>query len=178
MGFFTTLFGLFSASESPCTAEYELVPASEQGKGKGFYVKRCADQKIFSTWRGLPTTMTTFCIAGISFYRHEDPVVSPGFPFRLELEPDNKHDANAVAIFDEYNIQAGHVPATIAEEIGTGLRSGRFEYCISVWRQTGTKGVVQCRVLIVDKGTSLKIPNPSRRFIENLEKKRPTYKRT
>jgi len=98
--------------------------------------------------------------------------VSPGFPFQLVLEPKNKHDANAVAIFDQYNNKAGYVPAEKAERIGINIKNDQYEYCLSVWQKLGENGPVQVRALLVDRGISLGIPRATRKFIDGQFKTR------
>ena len=73
-------------------------------------------------------------VAGVS-YRSEalpDPSFDPGRRLALVAEPDNEHDANAVAIWnDERTLQVGYVPAAVAPELGGG------EQALSLWRVEG-----------------------------------------
>jgi hypothetical protein len=73
-------------------------------------------------------------VAGVS-YRSEalpDPSFDPGRRLALVAEPDNEHDANAVAIWnDERTLQVGYVPAAVAPELGDG------EQALSLWRVEG-----------------------------------------
>lgn len=48
----------------------------------------------------------------------------PGDRVELRLEPKNKHDRNAVAVFSERNIQVGYITAERAPFIGGKIRSG------------------------------------------------------
>lgn len=79
--------------------------------------------------------------AGVS-YRLEalpDPSFDPGRPLALVPEPNNEHDPNAVAIWnEERTLQVGYVPREIAPEL-----SGD-EQALSLWRPEGG-----LRVLIV-----------------------------
>ena len=79
--------------------------------------------------------------AGVS-YRPEaldDPSFDPGRRLALVPEPENEHDANAVAIWnEERTLQVGYVPREVAPE----LRGD--EQAISLWRVDGG-----LRVLIV-----------------------------
>jgi hypothetical protein len=80
-------------------------------------------------------------VAGVSFRPGavEDASFDPGRRLALLPEPDNVHDANAVAIWNEdRTLQAGYVPReTAAELIGD-------EQAVSLWRVEGG-----LRVLIV-----------------------------
>jgi hypothetical protein len=73
-------------------------------------------------------------VAGVS-YRAEvlpDPSFDPGRPLSLVREPENEHDPNAVAIWNEERTQqVGYVPA----EIAPGLRGD--EQAVSLWRVEG-----------------------------------------
>jgi HIRAN domain len=59
-------------------------------------------------------------VAGVS-YRMDDVQAegfAPGRPLALVPEPDNEHDANAIAIWDaELRLQAGYVPADVARTL-------------------------------------------------------------
>lgn len=56
--------------------------------------------------------------------RFELSLCSPGDPVELRLEPKNKHDENAVAVFSERGIQLGYLSAERAPWIGSKIRSG------------------------------------------------------
>jgi len=79
--------------------------------------------------------------AGVS-YRPEaldDSSFDPGRRLVLVPEPENEHDANAVAIWnEERTVQVGYVPAAVAPELAGD------EQAISLWRVEGG-----LRVLIV-----------------------------
>ena len=70
-------------------------------------------------------------VAGVS-YRAEalpDPSFDPGRRLALVAEPDNEHDPNAVAIWnEERTLQLGYVPRGIAAELGGD------EQAVSLWR--------------------------------------------
>lgn len=153
------------AVQTPALFDYELVSAYEPDKGGGYYVRRNSDQKILS-WRGLPKGLESFGVTGISFYRGKDPYVDPGVPVRLIREPKNKHDRNAVAVIDVYDVQAGYVPATRALEIGARLQAEQYEYFISVWTREWDDKLVDIRVLLVGKGASLGVPALTNRLIK------------
>jgi HIRAN domain len=79
--------------------------------------------------------------AGVS-YRPDalpDPSFDPGRRLVLVPEPDNEHDPNAVAIWnEERTLQLGYVPREVAPELGGD------EQAVSLWRVEGG-----LRVLIV-----------------------------
>ncbi len=83
--------------------------------------------------------------AGVS-YRAEalpDSSFDPGRRLALVQEPDNEHDANAVAIWNEQrSLQVGYVPREVAAELVGD------ELAISLWRVGGG-----LRVLIVPADT-------------------------
>ena len=89
-------------------------------------------------------------VAGVS-YRAEalpDPSFDPGRRVALVPEPDNPHDANAVAIWNEARtLQLGYVPAAVAPELAGDERA------LSLWRVEGG-----LRVLIVPADTWLGTP--------------------
>jgi hypothetical protein len=80
-------------------------------------------------------------VAGVSFRPEslEDPSFEPGRAVSLVPEPDNPHDSNAVAVWnEERTLQLGYVPREIAPQL-TG-----DEQAVSLWRVEGG-----LRVLIV-----------------------------
>jgi hypothetical protein len=80
-------------------------------------------------------------VAGVTFRpgNVEDASFDPGRRVALVPEPENEHDPNAVAIWNEKRtLQAGYVPAPVAPE----LRGD--EQAVSLWRVEGG-----LRVLIV-----------------------------
>jgi HIRAN domain len=85
-------------------------------------------------------------IAGAS-YRAEalqDDAFAPGRRLALVPEPENPHDAKAVAIWDEERrLQAGYVPAEVAPE----LRGD--EQAVSLWEFVEDGVRIGLRVLIV-----------------------------
>jgi len=79
--------------------------------------------------------------AGVSYRPDalDDPSFDPGRRLALVPEPENEHDADAVAIWnEERTLQLGYVPAAVAPELSGG------EQAISLWRVDGG-----LRVLIV-----------------------------
>ena len=73
-------------------------------------------------------------VAGIS-YRAEaaaDTSFDPGRRLALVREPDNEHDPDAVAIWNEArSLQAGYVPSAVAPELAGD------EQAVSLWRVEG-----------------------------------------
>ena len=78
--------------------------------------------------------------AGVSYRPAlEDLSFDPGSRLALVHEPDNPHDPNAVAIYnEERTLQLGYVPAAVAPELAGD------EQAVSLWRVDGG-----LRVLIV-----------------------------
>jgi len=79
--------------------------------------------------------------AGVSYRPDalDDPSFDPGRRLALVPEPENEHDANAVAIWnEERTLQLGYVPAAVAPELVGD------EQAMSLWRVEGG-----LRVLIV-----------------------------
>jgi HIRAN domain len=73
-------------------------------------------------------------VAGVSFRPEalDDPGFEPGRGLALVPEPDNEHDPNAVAIWnEERTVQAGYVPREVASELGGD------EQAVSIWRVEG-----------------------------------------
>jgi hypothetical protein len=73
-------------------------------------------------------------VAGVTFRPEAlpDPSFDPGSRLALVPEPDNEHDPNAVAVWNEARtLQAGYVPAEVAPE----LRGD--EQAVSLWRVEG-----------------------------------------
>jgi hypothetical protein len=89
-------------------------------------------------------------VAGVSFRpgNVDDASFDPGRRLALVPEPDNEHDPNAVAIWnDERTLQAGYVPRDTAAELGGD------EQAISLWRVDGG-----LRVLIVPADAWVGLP--------------------
>jgi HIRAN domain len=73
-------------------------------------------------------------VAGVT-YRPEalpDPSFEPGRRLALVPEPENEHDPNAVAVWnEERTLQAGYVPAEVAPQLQGD------EQAVSLWRVEG-----------------------------------------
>ena len=89
-------------------------------------------------------------VAGVS-YRQEaldDAAFEPGRRLALVPEPENPHDPNAVAIYDENEtLQVGYVPAAVAPELYGD------EQAVSLWRFEGG-----LRVLIAPADAWIGVP--------------------
>jgi len=72
--------------------------------------------------------------AGVSFRPEalDDPSFDPGRRLALVREPENEHDPNAVAIWNEARtVQVGYVPREVASELEGS------EQAVSIWRVDG-----------------------------------------
>ena len=93
-------------------------------------------------------------VAGVSFRPEavEDASFDPGRRLALVPEPENEHDPNAVAIWnEERSLQVGYVPRDVAPEL-----SGD-EQALSLWRVEGG-----LRVLIVPSDAWIGTPRDDR----------------
>jgi hypothetical protein len=112
-------------------------------RGESGYWLRDADTEEPIRWRD--ERLRVVKVAGAS-YRPEalqDEAFAPGRRLALVPEPENPHDANAVAIWDEERrLQAGYVPAEVAPE----LRGD--EQAVSLWEFLEDGVRVGLRVLI------------------------------
>lgn len=73
-------------------------------------------------------------VAGVSFRMEalHDPSFDPGRRLALVREPDNPHDAHAVAVWNaERTLQLGYVPAAVAPDLAGD------EQAVSLWRVDG-----------------------------------------
>ena len=76
-------------------------------------------------------------LAGASYREDtlQDDAFAPGRRLALVPEPENEHDPNAVAVYDEgRRLQAGYVPAAVAPELGGD------EQAIALWEFRGEDG--------------------------------------
>ena len=95
-------------------------------------------------------------MAGVSFRpgNVDDASFDPGRPLALVPEPDNEHDPNAVAIWnEERTLQAGYVPREVAAELGGD------EQAVSLWEFRDDDGRrVGLRVLLAPAGAWIQEP--------------------
>lgn len=73
-------------------------------------------------------------VAGVSFRQEalDDPSFEPGLPLALVPEPENEHDPNAVAVWNQQRtLQLGYVPREVAPTLAGD------EQAVSLWRVEG-----------------------------------------
>jgi hypothetical protein len=111
-------------------------------RGAGYHLRDAATRELVE-WDD--PRIVVVPVAGVSFRPEAvaDASFDPGRPLALVREPDNEHDPNAVAIWNEdRTLQAGYVPRDTTVEL-TG-----DEQAVSLWRFG--EGL---RVLIVPPGS-------------------------
>jgi hypothetical protein len=95
-------------------------------------------------------------LAGASYRLDElqDDAFAPGRRLALVREPENEHDPNAVALWDEERrVQAGYVPAEVAPSV-----SGD-EQALSLWEFRGEDGKrIGLRVLLAPADAWIQVP--------------------
>jgi HIRAN domain len=94
-------------------------------------------------------------VAGASYRLDalQDDAFSPGARLALVPEPENEHDPNAIAIWDEARrLQAGYVPADAARELSLPLQA----LSLWEWREEGRR--VGLRVLVAPPGAWIGVP--------------------
>jgi hypothetical protein len=97
----------------------------------GYYLRDAATGEAV---RWEDERLRVVAVAGVTFRPGavDDPSFDPGRRLALVPEPDNEHDPNAVAIWnDERTVQAGYVPREVAPELGGD------EQAVSLWRVEG-----------------------------------------
>lgn len=73
-------------------------------------------------------------------------------------EPDNPHDSNAVAVYNEdESLQAGYVPSELAEEVGTLIEEYPDHVCLSMWESRAEDERKGLRVLLAYEDVSVGI---------------------
>jgi len=80
----------------------------------GYRIRDAATEELV---RGDDPRIRVVKVAGVSFRLDalQDDAFAPGHRLALVPEPDNEHDPNAIAIWDEdRRVQAGYVPAETA----------------------------------------------------------------
>lgn len=90
--------------------------------------------------------------------RFEMLVCEPGEPVDLRLEPTNKHDRNAVAVFTLRGIQLGYLTADRAPWIGAKLRAG--EVWEAVFQSRGARAAY-IRIRFGGGAPTLPAPRPA-----------------
>jgi hypothetical protein len=102
-----------------------------EGAGSGY---RLRDAATGEPVRWEDERIRVIPVAGVTFRPEAlpDPSFDPGRRLALVPEPENEHDPNAVAVWnEERTLQAGYVPAEVAPE----LRGD--EQAVSLWRVEG-----------------------------------------
>jgi hypothetical protein len=99
--------------------------------GSGYYLR---DAESGEPVRWSDPRLRVVPVAGVS-YREDalpDPSFDPGRRLALVREPENEHDPNAVAIWNETRtLQVGYVPRDVAPELEGD------EQAVSLWRVDG-----------------------------------------
>jgi len=77
-------------------------------------------------------------LAGVTFEGRQERLerLGPGVPLRLQRQPDNEFDANAVALFDPHGDQVGFFNRRLAAALAPSLDAG-VEYDVEVTEVTG-----------------------------------------
>src|SRR3954465_7104515 len=88
--------------------------------GDGFRLRDAATEELV---RSDDPRIRVIKVAGVSYRLDalQDDAFAPGRRLALVPEPDNEHDPNAVAVWDdERRLQAGYVPAEVARDLEAG----------------------------------------------------------
>ena len=120
----------------------------ERGAG-GFHLRDAASGERV---RWEDPRLRVVAVAGVTFRpgNVDDTSFDPGRRLALVPEPENEHDPNAIAIWNqERTLQAGYVPREAAAELGGD------EQAVSLWRVEGG-----LRVLIVPADAWVGTPRP------------------
>lgn len=77
-------------------------------------------------------------LAGVTFEGRQDAIgkVFPGMALAIRREPDNPHDANAIALFDSHGHQTGYFNRRLARVLAPAVDAG-IEYDVEVTEVTG-----------------------------------------
>ena len=95
-------------------------------------------------------------VAGASYRGDalQDDAFAPGRRLALVAEPENEHDANAIAIWDgERRVQAGYVPADVARE----LRADEWQ-AVALWEFREDERRIGLRVLLAPRDAWIGTP--------------------
>ena len=136
-----------------------LSGAGDELDGRGFFL-RAAESGDPLRWQDARLTEVgahVIRVAGTSYRPDEvgDPGFEPRKPLLLVREPDNPHDANAIAVWNEdRTAQAGYVPANVAVLLA-GLEDLR---ALSLWEWRSATGErIGLRALVYPEG-AVRIP--------------------
>jgi hypothetical protein len=122
----------------------------EQGEtdaGRGFWLRDAATGAALG-WndeRLAEGGARVVAVAGTSYRSDalQDDAFAPGRELSLVAEPENPHDANAIAVWDaDLRVQAGYVPAELAPVLSLPLRA------LSLWEYRDDDRRVGLRVLV------------------------------
>ena len=100
----------------------------ERARGGGYYLRDAATNEEV---RWEDPRIRVIAVAGVSFRPEAvaDSSFDPGARLALVPEPENEHDPNAIAIWnDDCTLQAGYVPKDVAPELLGD------EVAVSLWR--------------------------------------------
>lgn len=94
-----------------------------------------------------------FPVAGWRYYDGESVVggLHPGMKLRLELEPENEFDPNAIKILSLSGVHLGYVPAIYAWYLDESVKNGSADATVA---RVGRKDDVQQRVIVRVKGVT------------------------
>jgi len=106
--------------------------------------------------RGDDPRIRVLKVAGVSYRANalQDDAFAPGRRLALVPEPENEHDPNAIAIWDEgRRVQAGYVPADLAREL-----NAEDWQAVSLWEfvEEGRRGGL--RVLLAPRDAWIGLP--------------------
>ena len=132
-----------------------LSGAGDELDGRGFFL-RAAESGEPLRWQDpllSEVGAQVIRVAGTSYRSAAlgDPGFEPGNPLALVREPDNPHDANAIAVWnEERTAQAGYVPANVA-----AVLAGFEDLCaLSLWEWRDSTGDrIGLRALVYPEGT-------------------------
>jgi HIRAN domain-containing protein len=121
--------------------------------GPGFRLRDAATGELV---RGEDSRIRVIKVAGVSYRIDalQADAFAPGRRLALVPEPDNEHDPNAIAIWDEERrVQAGYVPAEIARELDSDAWQA-----VSLWEffEEGKRGGL--RVLLAPRDAWIGLP--------------------
>jgi HIRAN domain len=121
--------------------------------GDGFRLRDAATEKLVRTE---DPRIRVVAVAGVSyrFDALQDDAFAPGRRLALRPEPNNEHDPNAIAIWDETEqVQAGYVPAEIARELDAADWQA-----VSLWESRDEDGRRGLRVLLAPRDAWIGLP--------------------
>jgi hypothetical protein len=115
--------------------------------GRGFWLRDAGsgDALKWDDARLAAAGVRVLAVAGTS-YRDDalqDDAFAPAKPLALVAEPENEHDPNAIAVWDqERRVKAGYVPAADAKELELPLQA------VALWEWREADRRVGLRILV------------------------------